>query len=157
MRDIRWMIRRDLPEVLAIEHLSFDFPWSEDDFIRVLRQRNCIGMVVDETKRKKHIVAGYMIYELHKARLHLLSLAVHPKFRRTGVGRMFVDKLKGKLNHNRRTRITLETCESNLGSLFFWKSMGFLATGLLKNFYDACDDDAIAMQYRLPVEELVEA
>ena len=40
---IRWMIRRDMPEVLAIEAASFEFPWLEDDFIRCLRQRNCIG------------------------------------------------------------------------------------------------------------------
>jgi len=42
---IRWMIRRDMPEVLDIESGSFEFPWSEEDFIRCLRQRNCIGMV----------------------------------------------------------------------------------------------------------------
>ncbi len=26
---IRWMIRRDMPEVLAIEDESFEFPWLE--------------------------------------------------------------------------------------------------------------------------------
>ena len=40
---IRWMIRRDMPEVLAIEHASFEYPWCEEEFLRVLRQRNCIG------------------------------------------------------------------------------------------------------------------
>ena len=34
---IRWMIRRDMPEVLAIEHASFEFPWCEEEFLRVLR------------------------------------------------------------------------------------------------------------------------
>ena len=44
---IRWMIRRDMPEVLQIERTSFEYPWSEEDFIRCLRQRNCIGMVAE--------------------------------------------------------------------------------------------------------------
>ena len=44
---IRWMIRRDMADVLAIENASFEFPWLEDDFIRCLRQRNCIGMVAE--------------------------------------------------------------------------------------------------------------
>jgi hypothetical protein len=35
---IRWMIRRDYAEVLAIEARGFEFPWCEDDFIRCLRQ-----------------------------------------------------------------------------------------------------------------------
>ena len=34
---IRWMIRRDMPEVLDVENDGFEFPWSEDDFIRCLR------------------------------------------------------------------------------------------------------------------------
>ena len=59
---IRWMIRRDYAEVLAIEARGFEFPWCEDDFIRCLRQRNCIGMVAERDDR----VAGFMVYELHK-------------------------------------------------------------------------------------------
>ena len=75
---IRWMIRRDMPEVLKIEAGSFEFPWSEEDFIRCLRQRNCIGMVAEHDER----VVGFMIYELHKSRLHIINFAVHPTFRR---------------------------------------------------------------------------
>ncbi len=44
---IRWMIRRDMPEVLQTEQESFDYSWTEEDFLRCLRQRNCIGMVAD--------------------------------------------------------------------------------------------------------------
>ncbi len=59
---IRWMIRRDMPSVIEIEENSFEFPWSEDEFIRCLRQRNCIGMVAELSEQ----VVGFMIYELHK-------------------------------------------------------------------------------------------
>ena len=69
---IRWMIRADMPDVLAIEQDVFEFPWFEQDFVRCLRQRNCIGMVAEQGDR----VVGYMIYELHKSRLHLLNFAV---------------------------------------------------------------------------------
>ena len=30
---------------------SFEFPWSEEDFIRCLRQRNCIGMVAEHDEQ----------------------------------------------------------------------------------------------------------
>src|SRR6516225_8667977 len=76
---IRWMIRRDMPEVLAIEHASFEFPSCEEEFLRVLRQRNCIGMVAELGER----IVGFMIYELHKNRLNVLDFAVHPEFRRS--------------------------------------------------------------------------
>jgi len=29
---IRWMIRRDMPEVIQTEQASFDFSWTEEDF-----------------------------------------------------------------------------------------------------------------------------
>ena len=41
---IRWMIRRDMPEVLTNEGKSFEFPGSDDEFIRCLRHRNYIGV-----------------------------------------------------------------------------------------------------------------
>lgn len=33
---IRWMIRRDMPEVLQAEQLSFEYAWTEEDFLRRL-------------------------------------------------------------------------------------------------------------------------
>ena len=75
---IRWMIRRDMPEVLQTEQESFEFAWTEEDFLRCLRQRNCIGMVAEQGEK----VVGFMIYELHKAKLHILNFAVHPSYRR---------------------------------------------------------------------------
>src|SRR5215213_10091464 len=101
---IRWMIRRDMPEVLQTEQESFDYSWTEEDFLRCLRQRNCIGMVAEQGER----VVGFMIYELHKQKLHILNFAVHPQCRRHGVGAQMVTKLIGKLSSHRRTRITLE-------------------------------------------------
>ncbi len=41
---IRWAIERDMPEIVQIEQESFDAPWTRDDFLRCLRQRDCIGM-----------------------------------------------------------------------------------------------------------------
>src|SRR5437868_3137473 len=104
---IRWMIRRDMPEVLAIEGQSFEFPWSEEDFVRCLRQRNCIGMVAEHHER----VIGFMIYELHRTRLHVLNFAVAKDHRRRGVATQMLTKLISKLSNQRRTRILLEVRE----------------------------------------------
>ena len=120
---IRWMIRRDMPEVLAIEHASFEFPWCEEEFLRVLRQRNCIGMVAECGER----IVGFMIYELHRNRIHVLDFATHPEFRRHGVGRQMVTKLVGKLSTQRRNRIVFCVRETNLPAQFFFRVVGFRA------------------------------
>lgn len=141
---IRWMIRRDMPEVLQIESASFEYPWSEDDFIRCLRQRNCIGMVAERGDQ----VVGFMIYELHKNQLHVLNFSVHPEMRRTGVATQMILKLIGKLSHQRRNRILLEVRETNLPAQIFFRKVGFRAVSVLRDYYDDTTEDAYVMQYR---------
>jgi len=146
------MIRRDMPAVLAIESQSFEFSWNEDDFIRCLRQRNCIGMVAERDDQ----VVGFMIYELHKNRLHILNFAVSKEIRRQGIGQSMVGKLLSKLSHERRNRIMLEVRETNLDAQLFFKGLGFRAISVLRDFYDDTVEDAYLMQYRYKatVEEL---
>lgn len=146
---IRWMIRRDMAEVLDIEQQGFEFSWSEDDFIRCLRQRNCIGMVAEHDDR----VVGFMIYELHRTRLHLLNFAVAEDIRRQRVGTQMLSKLLAKLSAQRRTRIVLEVRETNLAAQLFFRSLGFRAVSLLRDFYEDTTEDAYLMQYRYRATE----
>jgi len=139
------MTRKDMPAVQTIERQAFEFPWSYDDFIRCLRTRNCIGMVAEHDDE----VVGFMIYELHQTRLHVLNFAVNPKFGRIGMGSAMVQKLIGKLSHNRRNRIILEVRETNVAAQFFFKSLGFRAISVLQDYYDDTTEDAYLMQYRV--------
>ena len=140
---IRWMIRRDMAEVLEIEKQNFEFPWSEEDFVRCLRQRNCIGMVAEHEEQ----VVGFMIYELHKAHLHILNFAVGRSLQDQGIGKQMVQKLIGKLSHQRRSRILLEVRETNLPAQLFFRSVGFRATSVLRDFYDDTTEDAYRMEF----------
>ncbi len=142
---VRWMIRRDMSEVLGIEQEAFEFPWSEEDFTRCLRQRNCIGMVAEIADS----VVAFMIYELHRSRLHMLNFAVTRSHRRLGIGAHMLEKLIGKLTPDRRGRIVLEVRETNLPAQLFFKSLGFRATSVLKDFYRDSTEDAYLMQYAL--------
>ncbi len=145
---IRWMIRRDMPEVLQIEQQCFEFAWTEEDFLRCLRQRNCIGMVAEHGEK----VVGFMIYELHKNKLHILNFAVHSSWRRLAVGNQMVQKLISKLSSHRRTRITLEVRETNLAAQLFFRHEEFRAVRVLRTFYEDSGEDAFLMEYRFGAE-----
>ncbi|TSC78932.1 MAG: ribosomal-protein-alanine acetyltransferase [Candidatus Peregrinibacteria bacterium Gr01-1014_25] len=143
---IRWMIRRDMPEVLDTELQSFEYAWTEEDFLRCLRQRNCIGMVAERSER----VVGFMIYELHKSKLHILNFAVQPDSRRRGVGAQMITKLIGKLSSHRRTKITAAVRETNLDAQNFFKASGFRAEKVLPTYYEDSGEAAYAFTYRVP-------
>ena len=147
---VRWMIRRDMSEVITIEQEAFEFPWSEEDFTRCLRQRNCIGMVAELADS----VVAFMIYELHRSRLHMLNFAVLRSHRRLGIGTQMMEKLVAKLTPDRRGRIALEVRETNLPAQIFFRSLGFRATSVLKDFYRDSTEDAYLMQYSLEAATL---
>ncbi len=139
----RWMIRRDMDEILDIEMRSFAEPWCEDDYIRTLRQKNCIGIAADHGEQ----VVGTMIYELHRDKLGLLRFAVDPHFRRCRVGDQMVSKLVGKLSPGRRTQLTIDVRESNLTGQQFFRTVGFRATKIIDDVFEG--EDAYRFVYDL--------
>lgn len=94
-------------------------------------------------------VVGFMIYELHKGNLEILDFAVDPRYRRQGVGRQMVDRLKAKLSQQGQNELRLLVRERNLVAQLFFRSQGFLAVEVLSNEYDETDEDAYVMRYRL--------
>ncbi|HET6327355.1 MAG TPA: ribosomal protein S18-alanine N-acetyltransferase [Planctomycetaceae bacterium] len=142
---IRWLIRRDMHDVLTIERASFDHPWTEEDFLCCLRQRNCIGMVAEHD----HRIIGFMIYELHKSKLRVLNFATTPDMRRQGVGAQMIRRLVDKLSQQRRSEIMIEVRETNLDAQYFFRNQGFRAVCVLRSHYDDTYEDAYVMQYRL--------
>lgn len=125
--DVRWMIRRDMPSVLAIEEASWHHDvcrqatriLRQDDFIAWLRQRNCIGMVAEQEEQ----VVGAMVYELHSGSIHLVYMAVHPEHRRRDIGTAMIDKIRSKLSSQRRRKLVINVDEFNLGAQLFLRSL----------------------------------
>lgn len=141
--DLRWMLERDLAEVLAIEQASFAFPWGEADFVQLLCRRNCTGMVAEFGD---HVVGMY-IYMYHRDRIELLNLAVQPEFRHRGVGRQMIETLAGKLSPERRNHIVLCVRETNLPGQLFFRAVGFRAAAVLRGHFQDTGEDAYGMEY----------
>lgn len=117
---IRWMIVRDIPEVLDIEQKSFKKPWEKVDFFDQLRKRDCMGMVAEVGEK----VVGFMVYEFAKDHFRLINIAVHPDYRGKGIGEQLILKLQGKLGSNGRTHIVALVPESCLKVESFFKKYG---------------------------------
>jgi [ribosomal protein S18]-alanine N-acetyltransferase len=128
---IRWMIRRDVDEVLEIEKHSFCDPWTRDELICKVGHSNCIGMVI-EIKDK---TVGYMIYELHSKHLEILRLAVHEDHRFEKFGTKLIEKLKTKLTEDRRSCLEMIINEEQLEAQVFLRANGFICTRVIRNYY----------------------
>ena len=135
---IRWMIRKDTPAFLRIESASFDYPWCEEDLLSELTQRNVIAQVAELDEQ----VVGYIVYELFKTKLEILNFAVHPDYRRQGIGTALMRKMAGKLTTGRRSRIVFHVWDHNLDAHLFLRACGFRATGIVDGFFREHNLDA---------------
>jgi ribosomal-protein-alanine N-acetyltransferase len=138
---LRWLIRRDMPEVLAIEQRCFpaEIAWEEHDFIDAMRQRNCSPFVAEVNER----VVGFFLYTLERQQLELLNIAVDPDWQRKGIGRAMLDKLRGKLTASagRCNRLVTTVREHNLPAQQFFKACGFRHQSTIKEGSDLLGDD----------------
>jgi ribosomal-protein-alanine N-acetyltransferase len=120
---IRWMVRRDVPEVLELERSGFGEPWTAADIGAAMRSTGCIGTVAEHADR----VVAHMVYRLHGKCIELLTLAVLPQYRRASIGTQLLARLASKLHPGRRNRITLQVHERNLPAQLFLRSCGYSA------------------------------
>lgn len=131
---IRWMIRRDMQNVLAIEKASFDDPWTEEDVLVALRKRTMIPLVAELNET----ILGFMFYDLSKTHFEIVKFAVPPQWRRSGIGSNFIERLKDKLDLQRRSQILAYVRESNLPTHLFLRNQGFMATDIIE---DPCEGE----------------
>lgn len=124
---LRWLIRRDMPEVVAIEAGCPD-PWSEDGWLSLLRHRNCIGFVAEAPGTE--LVVGAMAYRLHRSRVELVRLAVHPDWRRRGIGAALLAKLDYKLDSHRRHMAFADVPGAALDAQLLLRSAGWRAVNV---------------------------
>lgn len=142
---IRWMVRRDLRDVLAIEREAFDSPWTRRDFVTTLGRVTAFGMVAEWYGR----IVGFMIYELAKRRFHLLNMAVAAEHRRQGVGSHMLAFLQSELKPKQIQAITVEVGDRNLGAHLFLRANGFRAVAVVPNYFDEPPEDAYRFVYIL--------
>jgi len=147
---VRWMVRRDFAQVLAIEQACFEFPWTEEEFLQCLQQPNCLGMVAEYEGR----VVGFVIYETPKNRIFITNIATEPEFQRHNIARQMIQKLVTKMIYQQRHKIAIEIRETNLPALLCFRALGFRVAMIRKNFYEDQSEDAYVLQYRLGREHI---
>lgn len=139
--DIRWMLRRDMYDIVDIERASFTSPWSVEEFVECLRKKNNIGIVAEHNKR----VVSFLIYGLYDKYIEITNVATHPIYRNQGIATALITKIIDKLHPQRRTSIKINIAESNLSTQLFFQHLDFIAIDILSNTDNK--EDMYCLQY----------
>lgn len=132
----------DLDQVVEIERRSFPTPWSRHAFVSELRDNAYAHYLV---ARLGDRVIGYAGMWVLLDEAHITNLAVHPDYRRRGVGRRLLAALERLAARLGARRMTLEVRPSNAAALHLYRRSGFEVRGRRPHYYADSDEDALIM------------
>ena len=140
---IRPMMEIDLPEVAAVEQLSYAFPWSENIFRDCLR----VGYTCRALDLAGQII-GYGIMSVGAGEAHILNVCVRDQFRNLGFGRRLLEHLLERATAAGVGEAFLEVRPSNLAAIRLYQRLGFEQIGIRRGYYQAPDgrEDAIVLK-----------
>lgn len=132
-----------LPEVLAIERQSYEFPWSETIFADCLRAGYSAWVLT--TKNAK--VLAYALLAMGAGEGHVLNVCTAPSHRRLGLARSLLQHLIMIGRAADLQRLLLEVRVSNAQGHALYASLGFRRIGLRPRYYPGRDarEDAVVL------------
>ncbi len=136
----------DLDGILTIEEQSFSSPWPRSAFVGEIVGRSWSRVLV--ATQGDHII-GFMVYWVITSEVHLLNMAVHPTWRRHGVGRLLLDQLIATAKAEGRGEILLEVRVTNWAAQNLYHCYAFNEIAIRKGYYSDNGEDALVMLLKL--------
>lgn len=85
---------------------------------------------------------------------HITNIAVHPSYRKMGVGHSILKTMFYEALRNGAEKMTLEVRASNRNALNLYSRVGFRAEGVRKRYYSDNNEDALIMWKTIENEAL---
>jgi [ribosomal protein S18]-alanine N-acetyltransferase len=139
---IRRMTLEDVPAVHAIDNLSFSLPWPERSFRFELTGNPVSRGWVAEMDGK---IAAMLVLWFIVDEAHIATIAVHPDFRRRGIGEQILLHALRSVQEEGARRAFLEVRAGNLAAQAMYKKYGFEVAGVRPRYYKDNNEDALLM------------
>lgn len=144
----------DLDQVVAIEEKSIQPPWTRAAFAAELEKKTSRFWVVTDDESDEKVMA-YAVISFPAEQAHLVTFAVHPEFRRAGIGKYLLNRLIQYVTRRRGESIVLEVRKGNAAAVQLYQSMGFVVVHTIPRFYPD-GEDAYSMIYKVDRNPILE-
>ncbi len=137
----------DLDALVALEEACFSAPWSRKSFEAELEgnQFSRVLMIAHPESTHDMRAIGYICVWIVFEEIRFLNLAVHPDFRRQGMGKQLIQEALGQATAVGCCRGMLEVRATNMPAQALYKSFYFQAYATRKSYYTNPTEDAILM------------
>ena len=135
-----------LSQIAALEVICFSDPWPESILAHELQNPLSLWLCAVDGDT----VAGYIGSQTVLGESDMMNIAVHPDYRRQGIGRTLVLALCRELRRQMlAAALTLEVRDSNAPAIALYESLGFEQIGLQKGYYQHPKEDARILRKEL--------
>jgi ribosomal-protein-alanine N-acetyltransferase len=141
------MRAQDLPEVVAIEEVAYEFPWTHGNFIDSLRAGHSAWTMRDSGGG----LIAYAVVMMAVDEAHLLNLTVAPACQRFGFGWRMLEAMAENARGYRARSMLLEVRPSNTAAQQMYARYGFVRIGTRRGYYPARDGREDAIVLRVPL------
>jgi len=148
---IRPMQATDIEAVTAIDRISFSLPWPERAYQYELNDNPASLLWVAEINpsEAERRVAGLVVAWLILDEAHIATLAVHPDFRRNGIGESLLLTVLEDAFLKGASQAMLEVRASNSAAINLYRRFGFEIAGRRLSYYRDNNEDAVLMNLGL--------
>jgi ribosomal-protein-alanine N-acetyltransferase len=143
---VRHMTETDVPQVYALDVLSFSLPWTESSFrYEASENTSARGWVTEYTRAGETRLAAMLVLWIFLDEAHIATLAVHPEFRRRGIANQILQIALNAAYDEGAERALLEVRASNLAARELYEKFGFEVVGRRTRYYHDNNEDALLM------------
>ena len=136
-----------LGEVFEIARHSFTHPWSREMFENELLKNPFSEQIL---LRADGRIAGYLFMMTLFDECHIMDFAVHPEYRRKGIGKKIIFHLIERMKMKAVKKIFLEVRCSNFPAIDLYQKAGFVEIAVRKGYYADPKEDAMILQWKAP-------
>lgn len=144
---IRPMEIDDIKQVHDIDVLSFSQPWPEHSYRFEIKENQVSRQwVVEVTDTDgNHRVVAMVVLWLIQDEGHIATFAVHPDYRRQGIGRRLFTYTLAEALKEGIGKTLLEVRRGNIIAQRMYKQYGFKVTAVRHHYYRDNSEDALLM------------
>jgi len=159
---LRYMRLEDIPQVIGVDALSFPSPWSPASYTFEIVNNSTSHMIVLEMQRQASpgwrrmwqrlggqpeptVIVGYAGMWNIGGEAHISTIAVHPNWRRQGLGEALLNGLLTRAAALNSEYSVLEVRVSNQSAQALYDKYGYEIVGDRKGYYRDNNEDAYLM------------
>jgi [ribosomal protein S18]-alanine N-acetyltransferase len=142
---VRAVAAEDLATVARLHATCFpEDGWDATALAGILAMRGAAATLAEDDRALR----GLLFAVMHETEAEILTLGVHPRARRRGIGRALLDDLFARADTLGIAAVVLEVAADNAPALRLYRFCGFVAAGRRPGYYRRREGNADAWLLR---------